>query len=105
VRQLLFKLWNDDSGALIAAEWLFMVVIMVMGLITGLVAVRDSVVEELAEAGNAITALDVGYSFDGLYGCGAQTAGTNVKVYSHRNTIYPKPVYPQNVTVDICETF
>ena len=40
MRQLLLELWKDDAGALIATEWVFVATILVLGSITGLVAVR-----------------------------------------------------------------
>ena len=58
MRRLMQKLWNDDGGALIAAEWLFIVTIMVIGIVTGLATVRNAVASELVEVANAITTLD-----------------------------------------------
>jgi hypothetical protein len=99
-------LWNDDGGALIATEWLFLVTITVIGLVTGLVAVRNAVVEELAEVGNAITSLDQSYSFDGLHGCGAFTAGTHVTDKASRNTVSKvSGGDPHSIDVNICESF
>ena len=56
MRQML-KLWNDDCGALIATEWVFVVTILILGIITGLVAVRQAVISELTETAQAILAL------------------------------------------------
>jgi Flp pilus assembly pilin Flp len=65
MRKLLFRLWSDDCGALIATEWVFVATIMVLGLITGLVAVRQAILSELTEFANALTTLDQSYSFRG----------------------------------------
>ncbi|NBO92739.1 MAG: hypothetical protein EBV06_10590 [Planctomycetia bacterium] len=73
---MLQKLWNDDGGALIAMEYLFIATILVIGIIVGLSGVRDAVVVELTELGNAILALSQGYSFSGLTGCCAFTDGS-----------------------------
>jgi Flp pilus assembly pilin Flp len=105
MRQLLRRLWQDDGGALIATEWLFIVVIMVIGLITGFVFVRDAVVDELAEVGNAIHFLDPSYSFDGLTYCDAFTHGSHTTKDFHKNTVTHTPAEPHDVTVNICETF
>ena len=40
--RLLRKLWRDDEGALLATEWVFMATILVIGVIPGMVAVRDA---------------------------------------------------------------
>ncbi len=76
MRQMLSKLWNDDCGALIATEWVFVVTVMVIGIITGLVAVRQAVIVELTEVAQAIMALNQSYSFSGQSNCESSTAGS-----------------------------
>jgi len=70
------RLWNDDAGALIAMEFLFVATILVIGIIVGLVGLRDAVVAELTELGNAILALSQGYTIQGLVGCCSETQGS-----------------------------
>jgi Flp pilus assembly pilin Flp len=65
MRKLMLRLWNDDCGALIATEWVFLATILVLGSITGLVAVRQAVITQFAELANAVMALDQRYSFSG----------------------------------------
>ncbi|MFL5328168.1 MAG: Flp family type IVb pilin [Gemmataceae bacterium] len=74
--KLMLKLWQDDAGALIAAEYLFIATILVIGIIVGLANVRDAVVNELTELANAYMALSQGYAFSGTVGCAAQTDGS-----------------------------
>src|SRR5262245_9099970 len=76
MRKLLVSVWNDDRGALIASEWLFVATILVIGIIVGLAAVRDAVVTELTEFANALLALSQGYSIGGLEGCCSATDGS-----------------------------
>jgi hypothetical protein len=76
MRNLMVKLWNDDAGALIAAEWVFVATILVLGAITGLVAVRQAVIAELHDVANAILALNQSYSFSGQSNCESSTAGS-----------------------------
>ena len=76
MRQML-KLWNDDCGALIATEWVFVVTILILGIITGLVAVRQSLISELHEASQAINSLDQSFSFSGQSNCESSTAGSS----------------------------
>lgn len=76
MKQMLLKLWRDDQGALIASEFLFVATILVIGIIVGLAAVRDAVVTELTEYGNALLALSQGYSISGLEGCCSATDGS-----------------------------
>jgi hypothetical protein len=70
------RLCSDDRGALIASEFLFVATILVIGIIVGLAGVRDAVVTELTEFGNALLALSQGYSISGLEGCCSATDGS-----------------------------
>jgi Flp pilus assembly pilin Flp len=76
MRQLMLKLWKDDCGALIATEWVFVATILVLGSITGLVAVRQAVLSELQDVANALLSLDQSYSFSGQSNCESSTAGS-----------------------------
>ena len=76
MRDLVFRLWSDDGGALIATEWVFVATILVLGIITGLVAVRQAVISELEEFANAVLALNQSFSFSGQTNCQASTAGS-----------------------------
>jgi hypothetical protein len=76
MRNLLVRLWNDDAGALIAAEWVFVATILVLGAITGLVAVRQAVIAELHDVANALLALNQSFSFSGQSNCESSTAGS-----------------------------
>lgn len=42
MRRLLRRLWDDDQGALQTTEWVFLATLLVLGLIPGIVAVRDA---------------------------------------------------------------
>ena len=79
MRRLVTRLWQDDCGALIATEWVFVATILVLGAITGLVAVRQAVLSELTEFAQALMALDQSYSFTGQSNCQASTAGSAAK--------------------------
>lgn len=72
----LWRMWQDDQGALIATEYLFVVTILVIGIIVGLANLRAAVNAELTELGNAILALSQGYSIQGEIGAGASLDGS-----------------------------
>jgi hypothetical protein len=61
---------------LIATEWVFVATILILGIITGLVAVRGAVISELVEFANAVAALSQSYSFAGQSNCLSSTAGS-----------------------------
>ena len=72
------KLWNDDGGSgLVASEILFIFAIVVLGMITGLVAVRQALISELVESAQALLALNQSFSFSGQTNCEASTAGSS----------------------------
>lgn len=72
------RFWSDDDGAILAIEWLFYVTIIVLGLVVGYTGLRDAVVTELTETGNAIMALSQGYIIQGVTGAGGSTDGSQV---------------------------
>ncbi len=84
MRSLMLKLWNDDGGALISVEWVFVATILVLGVTVGLVAVRNAVDSELVEFANAVSSLAQCYSFSGLsLNCpntGAGVCGSNTGI-------------------------
>jgi len=77
MRQML-KMWNDDCGStLVTSEILFIFTILVLGTITGLVAVRQALISELTETAQALLALNQSYSFSGQTNCESSTAGSS----------------------------
>ena len=73
---LIRKLWNDDCGALIATEWVFVATILIIGLVVGLKAVESAVEGELIDFANAVSSLNQSFSFGGSSGCCASVAGS-----------------------------
>ena len=73
------KIRNRQGGFIVSAELALITTILVIGLIVGLVAVRDSLVAELHDIAEAIGELDQSYNFAGLTDAGtaAQTQGSN----------------------------
>jgi hypothetical protein len=86
---MLRNLWNDDNGSgLLTAEWLFIFAILVLGIIAGLVAVRQAILSELVESAQALLAINQSFSFSGQSNCEAITAGSSavdVSFFTIRN--------------------
>ncbi|HZZ81916.1 MAG TPA: hypothetical protein VFE62_25680 [Gemmataceae bacterium] len=78
MQSLITRLWNDDNGFIVSAELVLVATIVVIGMITGLVAIRNDVTSELTEVGQAISAIDQSYSYSTLSNCSSSTAGSNV---------------------------
>lgn len=79
----LCALWNDERGFIISAELVLIGTLCVLGLITGLTLVRDSVGGELSDFACAIRSLDQSYAYSGFraYKTGRRCAG-GVKAYT-----------------------
>ena len=73
---LLRRLWDDDCGALLSMEFLFVATILILGIIVGLTNLRDAVNAELTELGNAILALSQSYLISGVTGCSSTVQGS-----------------------------
>jgi Flp pilus assembly pilin Flp len=83
MRNFMSKLWNDDRGALIATEWVFVSTIMVIGVVAGLKSVQQAVVTELEDMANAVGSLSQSYTFAGTSGCAASTTGSRYQDAVH----------------------
>jgi hypothetical protein len=59
------RLWHDDSGAIIGSEWLLVATILVLGVIPGLVAIRQGALDGMFDFAHATASLDQSYSFAG----------------------------------------
>jgi hypothetical protein len=70
------KIWNDDAGFIISIELILISTIVVIGLITGLAAVRNAIVSELSDVAGAISSLNQSYSINGSRSSSGSTAGS-----------------------------
>jgi Flp pilus assembly pilin Flp len=70
------KLWNDEVGAVVSAELVLVLTILVIGMITGLASLRDAVVTELADVGGAIASVNQSYTYGGITAHSSTTAGS-----------------------------
>ncbi|HZT81259.1 MAG TPA: hypothetical protein VFA26_13605 [Gemmataceae bacterium] len=65
VEAIVKELWGDDVGALLATEWVVVATILVLGIIPGLVAIRQGNLAELTDVSNALLSLNQSYNFTG----------------------------------------
>lgn len=64
--KMLSRLWSDECGAILSAELMLLVVILVIGLSVGAVALRDAVDAQLVQLGLAVSSIDSSFSYTGL---------------------------------------
>jgi hypothetical protein len=62
---LVRKLWSDDAGFIVSAELVLVATVLVIGLIVGLASLRNQVVQELVDVGQAIGSMSQSYAFAG----------------------------------------
>ena len=64
--KLLQRLWSDEAGFIISSELVLVATILVIGMIVGLVSLRNQVVQELVDVGQAIGMVSQGYEYTGV---------------------------------------
>lgn len=69
-------LWTDDVGAVVSSELVLVLTILVLGMIVGLTTLRDQVVQELGDIASAVASTNQSFSFSGITGHHASTAGS-----------------------------
>jgi hypothetical protein len=63
MRHCLKTIWRQDDGVL-SFEWVLLTTLVVLGIVGGLAAARDAIIDELGDAAQAMLALDNSYSID-----------------------------------------
>ena len=59
--RLLHRVWLEDEGVL-SFEWVLLVTLLTIGVIGGIAAVRDAIIDELGDVAQAMLALDQSYT-------------------------------------------
>ena len=57
------RIWQEDDGVL-SFEWTLLTTLVVLGIVAGISAARDAVIDELGDAAQAMLNLDNSYSID-----------------------------------------
>ena len=70
------KLWNDEAGFIVTLELILIATIVVIGLITGLVTVRNAVVQELSDVAGAVQDMNQTYYYNAIASPNATTSGS-----------------------------
>ena len=73
---MLRQLWMDEVGFVVSAELTLIATILVVGMVVGLVSVRDQVVQELGDLAAAFGGVNQSFSFSGATGHTSCTAGS-----------------------------
>ncbi len=70
------RLWSEEAGFVVSSDLTLIASILVLGMLVGLVSVRDQAMQELGDLAAAITSTNQSYSFAGVTGHTSSSAGT-----------------------------
>jgi Flp pilus assembly pilin Flp len=60
---LLRRIWREDEGVL-SFEWILLVTLFTLGIVGGIAAARDAVIDELGDVAEAMLNLDQSYQIN-----------------------------------------
>ena len=75
--KVLHRLWADEAGFVVSMELVLVATILVIGMVVGLVTVRDAVVQELADVAGAIASVSQSYEYTDIIGHTSATSGSH----------------------------
>ena len=83
--------FRDENG-LLTQEWIFLLVICVIGIVSGIGALRDAVNSSFLSGSQAIGAVDPGYEIPAYQGKGYTAGGSSYEggTVSAEGKIYPQ---------------
>ena len=92
IKQLFLAAWHEEDGVL-SFEWTLLVILLVFGIVSGLCAARDGIIDELSDQAEAILAFDQSYSFSGFGSIPASSYTDSLGVVTDcgRNTLAGQP--------------
>ena len=95
------KLWKDESG-IVAIEYLFLATIVGLGLVVGFGNLEGALNAEYSELGNAILALNQGYSVLSQSGCKAFKSGSSAIDTAGTVQFGASNVGPNTININAC---
>ena len=57
------RMWKEDEGVL-SFEWVLLVTLLTIGVVSGLAGARDAIIDELGDVAEAMLSLDQTYTID-----------------------------------------
>ena len=61
--QICKRIWREEDGVL-SFEWTLLVTLLTIGIVAGLSAARDGIIDELGDAAQAMVSLDQSFTID-----------------------------------------
>ena len=76
------RIWNEESGVL-TFEWILLITLLVIGIVSGLAVIRDAYIVEAAETAEAMMALHQDYTIkSSVSGVITNTEGVALAAYA-----------------------
>lgn len=63
MKKVLARVWSEQDGVL-SFEWVLLVTLLTFGVVSGIAAARDAVIDEMGDVAQAMLALDQSYTVD-----------------------------------------
>ena len=63
MKKLVACMWREEDGVL-SFEWVLLVTLVTIGIVGGIAAARDAIIDELGDVAQAMLALDQSYTID-----------------------------------------
>ena len=63
MKKVLSRMWKEQDGVL-SFEWVLLVTLLTFGVVSGIAAARDAIIDELGDVAQAMLALDQSYTID-----------------------------------------
>jgi Flp pilus assembly pilin Flp len=61
MKKILARVWKEQDGVL-SFEWVLLVTLLTIGIVGGVAAARDAIIDELGDVSQAMLALDQSYT-------------------------------------------
>lgn len=61
MKTILRNVWREEDGVL-SFEWVLLVSLLTLGIVTGVTAARDAIIDELGDVAQAMLAVDQSYT-------------------------------------------
>jgi Flp pilus assembly pilin Flp len=87
MKKMIQRLWNDEGGFIISMELVLIATILVLGLVAGMVSLRDQLNAELADLGQAIGSIDQSFAISGEAGT-VDTSGSASTLFADAADTY-----------------
>ena len=65
MKTLFYQMWVEDQGVL-SFEWVLLLTLLAIGIVSGLAAARDAIIDELGDVAEAAISLDQSFVLRGI---------------------------------------